>query len=210
VTPSRDVRSHPRRCAPLLRLGLALPLGLLLAPLQGDAQIMTRTGVGWVGAVPEALLGIGAFHYFGDSAWGVYADTKLTHDSRARDPDFESGLTVAELEQDDSMRWIHPFEDFLMFNLGLIRDISPEFAFVLAGGAARKRTIVEFAEVSFIEGDPDPQISRILFVEDEEESGWEPNFAVNGLMRAGEQVLFSAGFELAPRAISLGIFVVFR
>jgi len=203
-------RPGPRIRIPPLRLALALALGLCLAPAPGDAQIRTRSAFGWVGAVPEALLGVGGFHYFGDSPWGLYGDVKLAHDSRSRDPDFDSRLTAAELERDELMHRIHPFEDLFMANLGVIRDISPDFAIVVAGGTARRRTIVEYAEFTYIEEDPDPHIARILFVEDTDETGWEPNFAVNGMMRVGEQVVMSAGFEFAPRALSLGLFVVFR
>jgi hypothetical protein len=205
---------RPDAFQPWTRAALLGLLGvLLLAPAPAEGQLRTRTGVGWVGAVPEALLGFGAFHFFGQSNWGLYSDVKLTHDARSRDPDFNSSLTVARVEAEfdpELMVPIHDWEDYVLLNLGLMRAISPDFALVVAGGAGRHRNIREYAEFFWVEGESEPQISGLVFVEDEANTAWKGNLAVNGLMRVGEQVLLSTGFELVPRSISLGLFVVFR
>ena len=85
--------------------------------------------------------------------------------------------------------------------------VTPHFALLAGGGMARKLVIREYLDPS----DSTELSDRgIYFVDHGAESGWEPNAVFTALIRGGSSVAFSAGFELAPRSISMGIFYVFR
>jgi len=168
------------------------------------------TGVGWTVALPEAFLGLGFFHRFGASPWGVFVDGKLTNEGRKRDPNFHADRTVATIEAEiPSFRreFLADWDDWTLFSVGVLRAVTPHFAILVGGGAARKLVIREYLDPS-----ESTELSDrgVYFVEHEDESGVEPNAVLTALIRGGGSVAFSAGFELAPRSITVGAFYVFR
>ncbi len=196
---------------------MAWVLALTGAPLGASAQAQIdmqapfgmQTAVGWAASIPDAILGAGAFHMFGAGRWGLFAEAKIPHDSKRRSPDFRGDLTLARVLEEfepEARIPVRRYEEWRVLNLSLVRSVSTQSALFLGGGLARKSELREFGD------NTDPPLTRtgFYFVEDEDASGWHPNLVVGALLRGGERIGFSTGFELATQAITLGILIVLR
>jgi len=174
-----------------------------------DAPFGLRTALGWAGSLPDAILGAGGLQMMGDGRWGWFAEVKIPHDSKRRNPDFRSDLTVARVLEEfepNARIAVGRYEEWRLLNLSLVRALSSESAVYVGGGIARKSLLQEFGD------NTDPPLTRtgFYFVEDTDESGWHPNFVAGVILRGGERVGFSTGFETITRTITLGILLVIR
>jgi len=187
---------------------LTLPLPLpLLGQVGGGWVPGMKMGAGWSGVVPEAVLGAGFFHFVGSSRIGVYGHAMMPHDSRVRDPYFESDLTVAEVEAlpSDQRIPISVREEFRVLGGGVMWAVSRESALGAGGGMVRRVVLREYGDDSDAPRNP----SGFFWVEDEEETGWEPNWNLMALFRGGQNIAFTAGFDYQPRSITLGLYLLF-
>lgn len=145
----------------------------------------------------------------GEARWGWFAEVKIPHDSKRRSPDFQGDLTLARVldEFEPNARIpVGRYQEWHILNLALVRALSAESAIYLGGGMARKSVLQEFGDNS------DPPLSRtgFYFVEDADESGWDPNLVAGVILRGGERVGFATGFETITQTITLGILIVIR
>jgi hypothetical protein len=225
--PQGGDRSHDQDDAPMAparpphgwtRAWFALAVALAVAaPSPGAAQLLPpedlefsmRGGLGWAGTVPDALLGAAFFYMLPGRRIGLYADAKIPHDSAKRSPLFQDDLTIAEVLEEFPIERRLPAgrqDEWQIFHLGLVRPISEVAALVVGGGIAHRAVIQEYGD----DGDPPLTPSGYYFVEDEAVSGWEGTLTVAAIFAGGESIAFSAGFELAPRSFSLGVFYLLR
>jgi len=196
--------------AVLLMAVLCFTAAPVTAQFQDGEPFHLRNGIGWTGVLSEALLGAGAFHAFGMSRWGIYADAKTTHDSRTRERTYLREWNVASIEasfQDFERDPLTDWEEWLFFNFGILRAVTPRMGVVLGAGAARKNVIREYADHTQEAG---LSASGIYFVDHEAVSGWEANAFVSALISSGPNLALSAGVDLASRSLTLGIFWVLR
>jgi hypothetical protein len=210
--PPLRTRTRLRSLSPAaLALAFLLPHPLAGQTLVPDEWEFTfRSGFGWAGALPDAMLGVGGFHMFGASKWGVLGSVMIPHDSDKRSPDYQDDLTIAGILQDfpeEKRIEVPPArEEWRLLNLAAVRAITPESAFFLGAGFAQKAVVREFGDSS-----EDPLTrSGFYYVQDEDLTGWHPNFVGGILLRGGSRIAFLAGFESAPAILSLGAFYVFR
>jgi hypothetical protein len=113
-------------------------------------------------------------------------------------------LTITELETDLSPERRFATltnEEWRVFNLSLVRPITTEAPLLIGGGIAHHATIREYRDL----GKPEHLRGGTYFLEDEAASGWRPTALVGLLFRGGESVVFAAGFDWAPRSLTLGI-----
>jgi len=194
----------------LLSFALLVPLAsqAQVAAPEGPARFGVQTGLGWAASMPDAMLGAGGFYMFGDRRWGLYADVKIPHDSDRRSPDFQGNLSLAQVQEFEEQARIEvrSSEEWRLLNLAVIRALSPQSTLFAGGGLARKSVIREFGD------NTETPLTRtgFYFVEDENLSGWHPNFTFGMILRGGERVIFLSGFESATASFSLGILLVIR
>ncbi len=177
-----------------------------LSPVHAQVpQQPLRSGVGWAMVMPEAFLGVGAFHVFGASGWGVYADGKRTYGSRKNDDSYFSGETVASVEAQfplERREEVDTSDEWIFVTAGLVRTLSPTLAIVLGGGVARQSVIQEYLDRT----EARITSSGFYFVENEAASGWKGNGAVHAIIRVGPNMALSTGLETAAQSISLGAY----
>jgi len=175
-----------------------------------DWEFSLGTGFGWAAAFPDAMLGAGVFHIFEGTKWGILAEAKIPHDSNKRSPDYQGDLTLeavfADFPEEKRIEIPPAQEEWRLLNVALIRALTPESALYLGGGFAQKSVVREFGDNS----EAPLTRSGFYFVEDGEETGWHPNVIGGVLLRGGDHIAFTAGFESAPLVLSLGIYYVIR
>jgi hypothetical protein len=201
-------------CALLLTLlSLVMPADQVQA--QGyrgrDFQSGTRTGFGYTGAIPEALLGAGLLHFFRTSGIGTFADWKMTAERLKNDADYcPTALTVCDVawvEAERNDQQLRVEDDWLVFNAGAMYALTRELAVMIGGGLARRDQIAEFFHDT---NDDDTRITPngTYFVDNPPGSGWIGQFVVGGLLRAGNNLAFRFGYETAPGGMSIGVYMV--
>jgi hypothetical protein len=196
----------------------ALALAAAVAPL--DAQTRParafgsgmRYGFGYTAAVPEAVLGAGGFAFFGDSRFGVFTDFKLTMPRLTGDdnycpPQIASTCTVDYVIAERNDAEIRIADDWLLFNGGAMYAVTPELVVMAGAGIARRSTYREFFH------DEQDAAERITptggyYVDDDDGSGWEPQFVGGVMFRAGPRLAFRFGYETAPGGMSIGAYIV--
>jgi hypothetical protein len=196
--------------AALLLTTAALPLQAQTQPARAFGSGM-RFGAGYAGAIPEALVGVGAITFFGDSRVGAFADWKMTLPSITNDdiycPEGINPCTVAFVNGERNDQEVRIVDEWLAFNAGVMYAITPEFAFMGGGGIVRQSTYREFFHS---EADPAQRITETggYYVDDEDEGGWVPQAVVGLLLRAGNRLAFRFGYETAPGGMSLGAYII--
>lgn len=168
-----------------------------------------RTGLGYNGSLPEAIAGAGVWHFFGSSRFGVFADGKFTTSSLTGDDKYcpsqlgACSVQFVEQERDDVV--IRDEDEWLLFNVGGMYALTPEFAVMLGGGLARKTRIREYLtenETQWL------TVNGTYFVRRDSEPIWDPQAVVGGLLRAGPHLAFSFGYETAPSGLTVGAYLV--
>jgi hypothetical protein len=179
------------------------------AQLRRDFHSGMRMGIGYTGALPDALAGIGAWHMV-STRYGIFADAKMTPTSR-RDHVMHCppGIVPCTVEQVESTRndiIIRDDDEYLIFNAGGMYAITPEFMFMLGGGAARKRTVREYFDES---EEPITETGQ-YFVDHQTDAETELQLVAGMMIRAGDRLAFRFGYETAPGGMSLGAYFVVR
>ena len=195
----------------------AITIATAVAPL--DAQTRPsrafgsgmRYGFGYTAAVPEAVLGAGGFAFLGESRVGVFADFKLTVPSLTGDDDHcPPALTFCTIDFVTSERndaELQTIDEWMLFNGGAMVAITPELV-VMGGAGIARRT--RFREFFHDEQDPSERITPTggYYVDDDDGSGWEPQFVGGVMFRAGPRLAFRFGYETAPGGMSIGAYIV--
>jgi hypothetical protein len=198
-----------------IAVGVAV-LGMLLGPAGVDAQLPIeppsdfesgmRTGAGWQMVLPDALVGVGAFHFLRESPWGLLAGWAFKHDTLRDDPLYYREWSVSYVQthfpQDIPLR---DWDEWRFLNLGVLRQVSPEMAIYLGGGAARRTVIREYFDDSLVRS----PVGR-YYVGHEALSGWESTWNAGVLIRAGRLLILRAGYESAAASLSLGVYWAFQ
>lgn len=179
-----------------------------------------NTGIGYSGVLPEVAAGAGAWHFFGSSRIGVFTDAKFTTGSFTGEsdycPDAIEVCTLAWVQQnrpEDPMPPIRDQDEWLLVNAGGMYALSPEFAIMIGGGAARLRRVFELVDWLALEEERPPGAELITpsgryFVDQEVDPTWQAQLVLGMLFRAGNNLAFRAGYETAPGGMSLGVYFV--
>lgn len=166
-----------------------------------DLRNSTYLGFGYVGNVPNAFLGFSTMittpKMFGGA--GIYADVKLTTNSKSKDPSFAAAVTPSQalLQYGDEL-----FEDastYVTTDLALVFAITPEFAFYGGAGYTHQSHYQYFYDDSEVRGD-----FGWYWVKDPDLTGGKVNFLAGALFRLGSRVLFQGGLESKPLGVNLG------
>jgi len=201
------VHGRTQGCAPASRIhpwASLFVLGLFLAsPEGGEAQgtsgqegygIQRVTGLGYTGVLPEALIGAGVIHFFEGRGLGFFADWKMSHQSLRDSPAFLPDLDINTVT--DPV--VRTENEWLVFNGGILVQVSPDFALMGGLGLADRRRIYEFIDLA-------GEFSYL--VQDPETSGWKRNVVFGLLFRGGSDVSFRFGLESGPRRMSVGAYL---
>jgi hypothetical protein len=156
------------------------------------------TAAGYTPVIPEALIGLGAFHMFGETGrWGIFADWKMTPGSLRNADNFRGGLSAVG-PSDGRLRTT---DEWQVVNAGILRTVTGDMAVLLGWGVARRQRFHEFVDL-VQEGS--------YFVEDADASGNRSNPVVGLLFRGGHSVAFRFGLEGGPKRLSGGIYLMHR
>jgi hypothetical protein len=200
-------------------IGTAVGMAVVLTMAASDAMAQTRparnfrtgmaTGVGYTSAVPEALAGAGAFHFFGGRGIGVFGDVKLTVPSLTREstycPTALGDCSTAWVTSERNDQDLGVTDEWIVVNAGVMYAITPELAVMAGAGIARQESYREFFHD---ESDPTVRITPTGGYYVDENAGWTPQ-AVGGLLfRAGMRLAFRFGYETAPGGMSFGVYFV--
>lgn len=205
-----------RSCVRTLLIAALLPV-LFVGTVQAQAApparnfyTTMRTGIGYSAVLPDAVVGAGFFHLF--SRFGVFAEGKLTLPSITGDEEYcPSALGSCDVEwvlANRNDQEADAFDEYLIFNAGIVYAVTPEFALMFGGGAAREDHYKEYLDENF--EDPDLRITETgrFFVDDLAPSGWKANAVASALLRAGKNFVFRFGYESAPGSMSVGAYFV--
>lgn len=188
----------------------AAPLTAQNARPQRDFNAGLRTGVGYSGVMPDAILGIGAYHLF-RGPMGVFADLKATAISGIRHDDEYCPPAITQCtagwvvsERNDQL--VNDPREWLAFNAGIVYAFTPEFALLLGGGMARESRFREYFDDNV---DPDLRVtfSGAYFVDDDVGPEWKPQAVGGVLLRAGRNLAFRVSYESAIGGLGVGAYV---
>ncbi|TVP42309.1 MAG: hypothetical protein EA350_16430 [Gemmatimonadales bacterium] len=199
LRPAGGSRRAPGRGFAFLIALLVVLLGAEDALAQGAAGERGYgnervTGLGYAGVLSEALIGVGAIHFFPGRAIGVFADWKMTHESLRNSAAFLPDVDINAIT--DPV--VRSENEWLVFNGGVLLALSSEFALMGGLGLADRRHIYEFIDLA-------GEFS--YFAQDPATSGWQRNVVFGLLFRGGDDVSFRFGLESGPRRISIGAYL---
>ncbi len=197
-------------------LGLLLLVGGSLhaqAPPQGRTfGSGMMTGIGYTAVMPDVMAGVGIWRFLGDRRIGVFSDFKATLPSIERNrgycPPEILDCRVAWVERERNDLAIRDIDEYVIFNLGGLWALTPEFALLLGAGPVRRSLYREFFH------DEEDQEARITdsggyYVPHDPRSSWAGQVVVGVLVRMGQNLVFRFGYETEPGGMSLGGYWVF-
>jgi hypothetical protein len=171
-----------------------------------------RTGIGYTPVIPDVMGGVGFWRTVGSRGFGVFSDFKLTVPSIEGDREY----CPAEL-QDCRVSWVEAnrndqtmrdIDEYLLFNVGAMKVLTPEFAVMVGGGMVRHSRYREYFH------NEEDQVARITdsgayYVPQDELAAWGPQLVVGLLVRLGQNLVFRFGYESEPGGMSAGGYWVF-
>jgi hypothetical protein len=207
-----------RAAAAVLFLFLAVPLSDLAAQPVSQPNFRTgsSTGIGYKGLMPDALAGVGAWHIFGGTPFGIFADAKLKPSSVADKDTYCPPRLLAQTgectnEAVNAHRndlYLNDETEWLTVNAGGMYVLSDEFAIMLGAGVARSKRFSQYVdETEQIEARITPSGRYIVPWTGGEVT--EAQATLGLLFRAGPRVSFSFGYETAPKQMAVGLYVIF-
>lgn len=170
-----------------------------------------RFGIGYSGAMPEAIAGARVWYLTGPRRFGVFADVKGTvpqFTSHANYcPQRLGDCTMARARSLPDQHHLRDENQWLILNGGVMYALSREFAFMLGAGAARREIIAEWVD------DTDAVANRITvegnyFVPHDAGQEVVAQAVVGLLLRAGNRLAFSFGHETGPKGMTIGLYLM--
>jgi hypothetical protein len=202
-----------RRAALLVALTAPLATTPLQAQLREprDFRSGLRTGFGYSGVLPNAVYGLGAFHFLGQRPVGVFVDMRLTALSGIRHdkeycPDGLGECTNAWVLDNRNDMNVGESEEWLAFNAGLAYALTPEFAVLLGAGMARETLFQEYFDET-ADGAVRLTESGSYYVANDAAPTWKPQAVIAILMRGGRNLAFRLGYETALGGLELGAYI---
>lgn len=193
---------------------LTVPLHAQTQPGQRDFRSGIRTGVGYSGVMPDAMLGLGAFHFLADLPVGIFADFKTTSFSGTASNDgyCPAGIDVCTnswvlAERND--QHIEQTSEWLIVDAGIVYSLTPEFALLLGGGLARETRFQEYFDDNE-DGAQRVTDSGAYFVDDDVGPSWKAQGVGGFLLRAGRTLAFRLSYETAIGGLGLGAYYRLR
>jgi hypothetical protein len=198
---------------------VALTTAILLAgaaaPVQSqgvhDFMSGPRFGIGYNGVIPDVLAGAGAWYIFGPRRIGVFVDGKTTvpnPESHANYcPPRLPQCTLEYAQSNYNHDFLRDHDHWLLLNAGGIYVLSREFAIMLGGGLARLNRTREFVDLEESEEFRMTWEGNYL-VPHPDRDQWTPQATIAGLVRAGNRVAFSFGYETGAAGMSVGLYVM--
>lgn len=171
-----------------------------------------RSGVGYTAVMPDAMVGVGAWHLFGSGRFGMFADAKTSFPDLRDDGDYcpaEIGsCTVADIEANRIEVKIRDVDQYLIFNVGAMITLGPELAFLLGVGPVRHARFREFSDLA---NDPGFTITDdgTYWAPHESTPQWGTQAVLGLLMRLGSRIVVRFGYETSPGGMSAGGYWVF-
>jgi hypothetical protein len=182
------------------------------------SQGMT-SGIGYSGVLPDAMLGVGAWRLFPELGFGLFVDAKRSSGSveglenycppATRPPNLER-CTVETVQRQWPVDFpLRDVEEYRIVNAGVIRPLTSTFAILGGVGAARRHVFREFTEM--IPDDEDWRVSDYgaYYAPLTEAPEWGIQGVVGILLRAGNHLVFRAGYETAPGGFGVGVYLAF-
>jgi hypothetical protein len=168
-------------------------------------------GFGYSGTIPEAYAGAGGWHFLKGRGIGVFADGKITVPSFTGHRNFcpaslqQCSITWVEQNRNDFA--ITDENEWLIINGGGMYAFTPEFALMLGAGMARLKRVREYVDP---EEDSSIRITEQgnYYVPHDPEHSWTAQGVVGLLLRAGNRLALSLGYETAPRGMTIGVFLI--
>ena len=195
----------------LALVALAGPITPLVAQGPKTFRSGMNLGAGYVGVIPEAVVGGGAFYFFGTSGIGVFADAKMTPGSLKKHenycPQAISVCSVSWVESERNDFRLRVADEWLGFNVGAMYTLTPQLAVLGGAGLVRLRRFNEYFD------DVDDPALRVTptgnyYVDDEAGSGWKPQGVIGLMLRAGPSLAIRFGVESAIKGGSVGVYIV--
>jgi hypothetical protein len=196
--------------AVLACLGLAVLPGLARAqaPVR-DFRSDHRFGIGYSGSAPDALAGAGVWYLNGPRRLGVFFEGRTTLPAPSRHANYcPAALPRCEREwvqQNRDDHFLRDHEEWLAFNAGALYAVSREFALKVGAGVGRLRQVTEFIDDSELVEDR-LTLEGNYFVPFDEATKLQA--VIGGILRAGDRIAFSIGYETALKGMSVGAFVM--
>lgn len=198
--------------------GAALITVILLAGTAAQAQSqMTsdfltgpRFGFGYSAVVPDVMAGAGVW-FISPSRIGAFVDAKMTvpnpESHRNYCPPRLPQCTLDYAQTNYNHDFLRDHEHWFVVNAGGVYALSREFAIMLGGGLARLNRTREFVD---IEEDENIRMTweGNYLVPHPERDQWTAQATVAGLVRAGNRIAFSFGYETAAAGMSVGLYVM--
>jgi hypothetical protein len=206
------------RVAALLALILLPPsasaVAAQTAPTQRDFVSGMRTGIGYTGVMPNAILGIGAYHFVAERPFGVFVDVKTTALSGIANNETycPAGIDVCTnswvlAERND--QHIEQASEWLAFDAGIVYALTPQFAILAGGGLVRETRFQEYFDDNE-DGAQRVTNSGSYFVADDAEPVWSAQGVAGVLLRAGRRIAFRVGYETAISGLGFGAYLRLR
>jgi hypothetical protein len=186
------------------------------APLHGQVQqdflSGPRFGFGYSGVIPDVLAGAGVWYLTGPRRFGVFVDAKMT----TPNPENEQNFCPPRLGGPCTLEWVqanynHDMlrdrEHWMALNAGGMYALSREFALMVGAGLVRVNRSREFIDME------EEDSLRITWegnylVPHPDWDTWGVQATVGGMLRAGNRIAFSFGYETGIGGMSVGLFVV--
>lgn len=188
----------------------ALPFALagLLAAGPAAAQTLRveSFGLGFAANAPRQMLG-GTFSASTDAlgGLGLLLDARFDADDRADEPGFESTLDADQVPSRVGGAVAGGWdESWTGISASLLRRVTPDLSLYAGAGVSWARAYRQFAEPSRAFG-----VFGTFWVRDPGVDRTELNVVAGALLRAHRNFSFRAGFETAPRGMTVGGLVLF-
>ena len=165
-----------------------------------DWRSVPHFGIGYMGGAPHAILGGTAYivrPWLG--GFGLLVDFHISHQSWEGDEEFTNAITRDEARAfgDTETR---TNEHWAVFNVGVIRPLTRDFALFGGAGIGRAKQYREYFDGSGTRG-----VGGHYRINDEDASGNHINVVGGGLFRFGEHLNFHFGAERAPAGFLVGV-----
>jgi hypothetical protein len=193
-------------CVALLSCSLPAALTAQGGHFGSGLRATPHVGIGYVASVPVTALGFSALYMTPKlfRGAGVFADVKVTTSSPGSSPFYLSNVTVDQAENTYADRLYDQQSDWTTIDVGVVYAITQEFALYGGAGYSKETHYRQYFDDTQTRGD-----FGFYWVSDPAASGTRINALGGALVRFSRFLLFQLGGESAPRAVNVGITLMF-